>query len=391
MSHRLNARGAAAPALVAFVLHGALGCAITASPTPDARCTPAVSAPLPLLPNLGGAPLAHPRAVVVTFADDALRDAEEEVARFVLEAPDVLTRAVGEYGVGAGAIEAVVRLPMAAPERFSVDTMRSFLAEGIASGALPGAASGASEGRFYLVFLPRTSRLSNLGGSRVFSCYDFTRFHGEATLPSVGSIPFAVVPQCPAGTPGASDDPRADVEVAASRAIFDTALNPHPERAPAWTYPPRDDTPWTRLRHEATEFCEQDLVLDRGHSLGVAWSNRAASTGHAPCAGTSSEQATVGVVASPQERVSVTPGATVTWEVTGWASSCDASWDVSIEAPPSPLDVRLSSDRISNGGHLTLTLRVPPDAATRSVYTVWLRAGTELGAASRWPVSVVVR
>ena len=311
--------------------------------------------------SLGGAVLASPKLVAITFDGDPSRDLVESFASS-LGASDAWRAATREYGVG----DLVAAPPVHAadaPSFTSDDAIESWLVNDV----------GASDpDAIYAVFYPEGTRVS-YGG--FLSCEAFFGYHGEIDTADGGRVAYFVVPRCaPPDGLEASDW----LGVAASHEILEAATDPAPDTDAAYDDVDDPHAIWTLLTGgELADLCAGSYARDPSLPALVqrTWSNASARAGHDPCVPASGAPY---VSAAPvlADRVTLlgraTMGARValgdsrTIDVALASDAPAAPWDVSVidvsEASGGPRELDLSLDRASGTGgdvlHLTITPRV---------------------------------
>jgi hypothetical protein len=360
--------------------------------SPDALVndsTPAVDAyaaaahtPLPQVPTMGGPVLASPRLVTITFAGYPYTSTVEAFGDWVVGS-SWLSTVGSEYGVGAGAHVAKVRLPNAAPAAMSTADIQNLIASGISDGTLP----PIDDGVLYALYFPPTTTF--LDGS-LRSCIDFSGFHSESVVAGKRFV-YAAIGACAGFVAGLTLGE--NVERTASHELIEAFTDPFTHSAIAFQL--RDPAnPWSYPEAELGDVCRLGWIVRDGDFVAQRiWSNHAAIADQSPC---------IPAVSAPYFNASiqpasvqiVAPGQTVTFTVTGWATAPVPDWRIHV---PSTMGgaveatASLDSASMRNGGTATLTLTVPADAPAASYGYLRLSSAiddSELLLGAFWPVVV---
>lgn len=323
--------------------------------------------PLPEVVNHGGEVLAHLNLVTVTFPDDPLGD--DAVAFGAVAARSRWIEAVGgEYGVHAGAQLASWRSPTPAPASMMLDDVTALIEQLVASSAVPGPTHDGVP-VLYAVYLPATTQLFFKDDPRPM-CQWALAIHVWSN-----GKPIAIIPDCYQSLPGRT--------IGASHEMIEAATDPFGQGY--YADPPADD-PWSLVQPEVGDLCNESVALpEGGFYFTRSWSNAEAGAWMPdPCVPAPPGDVYRIVLAAPATIVSAAAGATVTFDLTGWASSASAPWPIYLRhgwggASRAANDAmawtaQLSAPTIGVGEHVTLTLTVPAtlksgDAAMVNVWS----------------------
>ncbi len=343
----------------------------------DAPFAVAEHDPLIEIPNQGGAVMAHPRLVLITYADDANRDALEAHARWLVGSSWI--HAVGdEYGVGEGSVEAVVRLAGNAPDTITDRQVSSMIAAGVEDGTYPIAADGIRETLYVIYFPSHTTITQGAGAGRpvMRSCEAFGGYHFEAATNSRGRFSYAVIPACPVPAAFSSLTALEVEEHALSHEVIEAATNPRPVTDVAWALPADSQSPWLAIGNELADLCSLSLHVYR-EGMFVAersWSNAAARLGDRdPCAPADRAAPYFNATVSPAEAQTVDAGGTAEFTLRGWSNVAVAPWDLrSSSAGAFTPTVRFSAPTMNNGSTVTMRVTVPESAASQSYALIYV-------------------
>lgn len=376
--------------------------------TPDASAEAAVDVmrdapfavaehdPLIVIPNQGGAVMAHPRLVLITYADDPNRDALEAQARWLVGSSWM--HAVGdEYGVGEGSVEAVVRLTANAPDVITDRQISSMLAAGVEDGTYPIAADGIRETLYVIYFPSHTTITQSAGAGRpvMRSCEAFGGYHFEAATNSRGRFSYAVIPACPVPAAFSSLTPLEVEEHALSHEVIEAATNPRPVTDPAWALTADSQSPWLAIGNELADLCSLSLHVHR-EGMFVAersWSNAAARMGDRdPCVPVDNAAPYFNASISPAEAQTADAGGTVEFTLRGWSNVAVAPWDLrSSSTGAFTPTVRFSAPTMNNGSTVTMRVTVPESAASQSYALIYVYVSRTRGEYRIIPVLVRVQ
>ena len=355
---------------------GACGDNRAAFPGPDLDGGPfqtAPHAPLPLVFPHSGTVLASMQLVTVTYADYV--GATDAVAFGDALVGSGWYHAVGaEYGARAASHVQHVTLG-AAPAMLGRDQIATMFADLIAHD--PSVIKPTETGNqvLYLLYVPpAVGRGTGLVG-----------VHGYHEVLAVAGVkfPIAVV---------LDDSEFAATTKHAAHQVINAATNPYKDGY--YADPPRTD-PLRLLRGEIADLCEGEAaVIDGGFAFPRIYSNAAVVAGLPPCSPLEPGDSWSDVTAEPSQIQTVLRGGTVKYKLTGWSTSPVPDWklrlDVAESSNLSADEMRpdLSSDTINNNLTVTLTLRVPLEAAMGATGGVEVLSGDS---EHPWAVGFIVR
>jgi hypothetical protein len=312
--------------------------------------------PPPLVPSQGGKVLAHPAIVTVTFQDDTNATLAESYGDWVVTSSWLA--AATEYGVGAGTHAAKVKIARAAPTTAARGDVEAIVTEALA-GITP------TPDTLVAVWFPSTTKLTL---SNLVHCTNFSGYHGE-TVVMGAPVAFAAIGDCPSYVPALSETE--NVMRTASHEIIEASTDPLIETAPGWvTLEPAN--PWSLLG-EVGDVCPTSQVVRDGTFLAQRyWSNVAAKKRAGdPCI-PSPAGPTYSTSVAPIEAQIVKPGATLTFDLVGAATSPDLGWTVQVKPVLGTLAAaaQLGASAMKDGATTTLRFDVPKDAAS-GAYGAW--------------------
>ncbi len=229
--------------------------------------------------NRGGAVLAAPRARVVTFAGDP-NVARVEALVAGLGATAHWKAVTAEYGVGALAAGAPVRLAEAAPAAIDSAGVQALLAQKLEAARELGAPDAST---IYVVVFPAATTVTSSLGT---GCKEFGGYHSELGATTV-HVPYAVVPTCERylGLAGA------DALVAnIAHELVEAATDPFTVTRPAFGAIDAAHAAWGIAwgAYEVADLCAQNADAfyrppELPFVLPRSWSNAAALAGRDPC------------------------------------------------------------------------------------------------------------
>jgi hypothetical protein len=369
---------------LAMVLALLSGCGGARPSGPDAGAqdggySPASHAPLPQIPTRGGAVLAHPQIVTVTFSGDPLADSIEAWGDWVVGS--AWLAAVGaDYGVGAGQHLAKVRLAQAAPAQAAQADIQAFVSARIADGSFP----APRQDVLYVLYYPASTMLAHK--TDVY-CQDFSGYH-NATSAQGTLVPFAVVGRCATFWIGLSE--WQNVQRTASHELIEAATDPALAFDIA-TAADRDAAQALRAavgEGEVGDVCTGTVIdVESGFVAQRSWSNAAAASGADPCVPAS--PAPYFSVSAPAWWYPVSPGTSVVIPLVGWSAAPVADWIVRSRfgvntggftlQTSSPTTMLLDGGAFAstnNGRSLMLTVTAPASASSGSYAGIEVRSIT---------------
>lgn len=346
------------------------------------------------IPNQGGAILAHPQLVLITYSDVADRDTLEAYGAWLVSST-WLTTIGAEYGVGAGTVLANVRLTTPAPNTTTTLDIQNALRGWIDDGTAPRAADGSFHDVLYVVVFPSHTTITDpdLGQS----CVAYGGYHYEMTSTAGDPFSYAVIPTCSGFNPSLTD--LEFVEEAISHELSEAATDALPLSGPAWAFSQTgpDYSPWLYVGPELADLCALRVGPNGAYREGAwvatrFWSNAAALAGDRdPCV-PDSGQPYRGLGITPNAIQFVTAGMAATFTLDVWTTTPVP--DFQLYAAPAAggftPDVTLDVTTVNNGDHSTLTVTVPAGAASGSYALVYVEVVTSSTEYDGIPVVVVV-
>lgn len=296
----------AAPAIDSATEPGDIAPEDIGPPEPFAE---AKHAAIPPLGYFGGALLAAPTIVTVTFAGDPfakeLQDFAAKLGKSAwwdamregyCELPDGVTC------VGLAQDATIVEFPFAPAAAYTDSTdgspssIQGFIKAQVASGLLPPPIKDI----LYVIYFPQKTKitLASGGGTAVDkSCKDFGAYHNHMVLNGQDTA-YAIVPEC-APSPFGDMDKLQTATVSSSHEIAEAVTDPFSKIGKNNTYiggyrmlgMSKADFPWVKAQRagENADMCQdilyvgRDQVLSDGYTVQRVWSNKSAAGGHDPC------------------------------------------------------------------------------------------------------------
>jgi hypothetical protein len=345
---------------------------------PDAGPLPAID--FPTAKNSGGPVVKLPRVIPIMFAGDPLAGTIEQFS--VAMSRSQYWRTVGaEYGIAPYTSEPAVILDETAPVNIDDASVKTWLQQKIASGAL----GTADSSTLYALFYPKGTTITE-GGQR--SCDAFGGYHNETTAGAI-AVGYAVMPRC-AGRGGGMNDVDT-LTITTSHEYFEWASDPFPFTAPAFQRTDDAHIAWSlSAGGELGDLC---TLLDLGASIRPAdigfavqrqWSNVQSLAGKHPCLPADGQTYQVavpeapdaitlsdGVVTISARGILVPRGGSKTVRVQLHADGPSTVNQVSIidlqtGTDPDGYTIGLSSDTLGKGQIIRMTV-----TADRSASTAW--------------------
>ena len=322
----------------------------------------------PLVPYHDGGVLAAPNVVLMTWANDPDQSVLEQYGTWIADG-GYLPKVAGEYGVGNGTVQ-FVSLTNSAPTGSILDNpFPAYLDSHFASDPnMPPYAPN----NLYVLVMPASWTDTSL------FCQFFSGFH-DHYLSSTGDAPlYAVIGHCSGSI--------TSVETALSHEVVEGATDPVTS---SWVF--LDPTePWFYLTGEVADLCESNSTTYTSgqFAASLVWSNEAAADGGVPCQPWPATR-TYFSVRAPPTLATAPIGGQVQVTVTGWASGPFGSFELlsqDIQAVPVPqngtfsftllfsTNPQFSSQTLTPGGTVTITLNVPSTAASGQSGAIWVLA-----------------
>jgi hypothetical protein len=352
----------------------------------------------PAIPRLSDAPTVSTvrKMVVVTYDDDPLRSDIESYAAWL--GTSAWVSVLKQYGFTSITEVDNVRLekapPMDDPKRpgiaWGADTMNDYAQALIDDGVLPPAAVDV----IYAIFIPHHDRSAYTGFTGGL-CNDDYAYHSSATLPGGSASPLhlLVVTECDHSI-GIFGSSLTVMQGSFSHEFAEWAsdADDHGYRFPDTTLGGvvgREDADMCSF----TQFGYTDPTF--GYSAVPIWSNAAIASGDSPCQPWPANVPFLNVDSDSDEYRVVRPGDTLTVELTGWSTKPYGAWPiVTIDQFGSgdfAVNPQLSAPRITNGGHVTITVTIPEDAKPGQRDAIWIESLTDDNQyVAGWPVGFQV-
>ena len=183
-----------------------------------------------LVPDQGGARMAHPQLVVITYADDENRATLEANAAWLTTSGLAHHRGARSTASGALPCSRTCICRTTRRPRRTNDEIATMLAAGIADHSLPSAADGSIDEVLYIAYFPRRTTISDTSLGQ--SCTAYGGYHFESTS---GGRPFsyAVIPNCHSFNPALTDVEFEEETVA--HELIEAATDALPETSPAFS------------------------------------------------------------------------------------------------------------------------------------------------------------
>jgi hypothetical protein len=248
----------------------------------DAPFVIASHAPMPQAVSGGGAVLAAPKMVAISFQGDSLQAAIDAFATQMQANQAYWSGATGEYGVG----------PLKSVTFHSTDTPAASLTDGDVQTWLGNKIQNdvtfpkPDANTIYTLFYPSGVNVTALGGG--VTCMQFQGYHDSFVAGSANVI-YAVVPRCPAPpVAGVTDTDQMTAE--ASHELAEAATDPMPSSLkPGYLTVDANSHAWELLAGgEIGDLCAafpdsfyKPIGFD--HLVQHIWSNAAAAASHDPC------------------------------------------------------------------------------------------------------------
>ena len=311
------------------------------------------------IPNQGGPTVGAVEYVSISYAGSAFGSRIKAFGDYVVASKWYET--VGaEYGVLPGTHQHV-DLSDVPPASIDATGIGKLLSGYIASGTLP-----APDG--HTIYMYYSAETTTLTDEAMYSCKVFMgtytpAYHYEGTTAGGVQFPFGVVPLC--------DQLATNVlEIASAHELIEASTDPLPNSSPSYIF--RGDTPWQETGGEVGDICDAQITRD-GHALTRVWSNAAALAGTDPCVPT--DTAYFSVQQTPT-LVSVAPGATATFQITGWSLTATDDWAVyGLPGVYTGIDLKPNVDvaTLGNGrtAHVTITAPVNAQSGTSTVLLMY--------------------
>jgi hypothetical protein len=360
------------------------------SDVPEVRDDAGVAeGPLPIISDLGGHRLVHPRLVLVTYPEDENTEALVAHAEWMLSSR-WLTTVGAEYGIGSGSLLAHVERTEPAPDVLGRADIRALVRGWIGDGSLPREADGTVDDVLYMLYVPAHTVVTDpdLG----IGCRGFQGYHSESTIDG-DAFAYAVVVACPDVSTTLTD--LEAEERAAAHELFEGATNPLPTTRPSWVIPRSvvPMSPWLYTGPEIVDLCElrdaaRTIIREDGFVASRLWSNAAArDADRDPCV-PPSPGPYLSIDVDPSYVVSCPPGESTTFRVATWATApvlafrllaVQTAGEFSVTISLEPSDVTVGEEAlltvtvpasVPSGGHALLHVQALGDGYLEMVPVV---------------------
>jgi hypothetical protein len=319
--------------------------------TPLAQSLDAGHTPLPQLIYQGGALLAAPTVVTVTFPDDTLTSQVQPFGAS-LTATAWWNQVRSGYcatdggtcvGDGPQGTSVALTTPHLASytdsDQGGASSMQTWLAGEFANGTLP--SPGPESNTIYVIYFPVGSLddgmtpLTSVTFGGLTSCIDggFDGYHNFMAVDGQ-QVPYAVVMECP---PLMMSIPPIDLlqntTITASHEVFEASSDPLPPSGFLLDLDDVNNAGWADIVGvEGADLCvdpfglEQDETRDGAYTVQRIWSNARAAQGIDPCVPAPANEGYFN--ASPRESsfFVLDVGGSTTFEVDAWSSGPVADW-----------------------------------------------------------------
>jgi hypothetical protein len=344
-------------------------------------------APLPLIPFGGGALIAAPEIVTITFQGDSRADTVEAFGDWVATS-DWLALVGADYGVGKGHHLKKLRVPFSAPSSLTDADVQTMIEGWIQDGGVPAPPSPTSD-IIYVVYFPTTTVID--AGTLTIGCGQFGDSYHSSAEASPSRFAYAVVLGCP----WASFNAEQAAEIVASHELIEAMTNPYAATEPGFAITD-PNSPWAFLGGETADFCSGLSIADAGSGFAAqtVWSNSRADAGLSPCI-PSTGLPYFNTTASA-DVLPVAAQGSVAFPLQGWSEGPTPAWRLAATPIAGDLAPSLSFDRtsIANGGTAMLTVTAPPGAAHGSYSVIAILSSVEAnpfnGPLTWWVVGVYV-
>ena len=248
--------------------------------------------------------------VTITYDDDPLGDLADRFGASVL-ATHWLHATGDEYGVRGGAQLATYHMGPA-PAHLTYGEVSKIPSQLIAAGAVPGPTDHGVP-ILYAIYVPATTSITADDGTGAM-CQTALAYHD-----SDGTVPFAVIPTCYPGSELART-------MFSSHEIIEAATDPFLDAF--YVDPPDPNDPYHYSGAEVADLCNRvPAPSEDGFALEASWSNAQADAWEVhPCQPVAPGDVYTMTIVDPQTVVDASPGETVTWQLTGYASGPTDDW-----------------------------------------------------------------
>ena len=355
--------------------------------------------PAPLLPNNGGAVIAKPKVVTLSFA--GYQDGGFPISTYAdwIVGSTWLKTVGADYGVGLGTHIKDFVFPSRAPAQVTDSQIQGVLAAWVADGGIPAPDSDT----IYLIYYPASTTITMSGS---VGCQGFGGYHEQFELPNHVPVTYGVVATCAQQTGLTTAQ---GVDVTTSHELVEAATDPDPEGFfgnPGYRF--NDLTlAWSYTFSEAADLCVGSIgTYDQGFIAQRIWSNSAVRAGStSPCVPVPNGEIYINASALPNGTQFVptsTSAQTVTYQITPWSLTPTTDWFLIASAMAGSFTPGISltggtaiaSDvvQVNNGDAVTLQVTIPPGTPSGSIVGIQLASdpNQSLLNYTLWPVAIFV-
>jgi hypothetical protein len=308
---------------------------------------------MPQVQQNGSDIIAHPKIMVISYADDGSNGSACELAASQLAASPAWGDMTAEYGVVDLAVVAPQQIDGTIAAKLSDSTLNAMLGSNLGDGASWGPADPST---IYEFVIPSTTAYDDGSGDGVPCCgaSGYAGYHYNAVVGSA-DVPYAVLCECP-DIPGGETSLQQLTATLAHQTV-DAATDPRTDvdgNPTGYSYVQADDVAWefgTDVElADMCQYAQTQLWTDApGMTFAVqrSWSNAAAAAGIDPCVGDGTAPYYQTIPDAPDED-------TIMVTIDG--------------SPPYPVTTQL--DKIAVGSTGTVTMRLYASDPTAGPFTV---------------------
>jgi hypothetical protein len=341
----------------ALLLIGLVACDATDPAGPGAPAS--LGALMPQVQQNGTDIIAHPKVMVISYADDGSNGSACELAASELAASPAWNDLTVEYGVVDLAVTAPQQIAGDIPATLSDSTLNAMLGSNLGDGASWGAPDPST---IYEFVIPSTTAYDDASGSGVPCCgtNGYAGYHYNAVVGSA-DVPYAVLCECPDVPPGSDafggETSLQQLTATLAHQTVDAATDPRTDangNPTGYAYVQGDDVAWefgTDIElADMCQYAQTQLWTDAPgmtYAIQRSWSNAAAAMGVDPCVG---------------------DGAAPYYQTMPDAPDEDSIMVTVDGAPPYPVTTHL--DKIAVGSTATVTMQVYASDPTVGPFSV---------------------
>ncbi len=245
---------------------------------------PAFTPDMPTIVDIGGAVLATPKIVTVTWSADP-NAAALEAFDDAIGASAYFAATTSEYGIAAGASGGHASITTPPPATLSDTALDTLVAQQV--GAAPGSGWPVNDpNTMYVVFIPEATELTSSGSD---ACSVEDGYHDETYTKTIAHIVYAVIDErCHDSKTGVI---AFSTEVA-SHEVVEASTDPHTQTDFAWAGFDQNHWAWEVWNTRQDELADACEYFDEANYQSPAsfdywlqrsWSNASGAAGHDPC------------------------------------------------------------------------------------------------------------